>query len=95
VKNVIQLFEVGLDGADDVTGRRLLGRGDVRAVSKRLVLDLDAVRGALPERLALLDNFEAMADGPRLPDGRRTILLVSDDNFRQSQVTAFLLLAVR
>jgi hypothetical protein len=36
-----------------------------------------------------------MADGPRLPDGRRTILLVSDDNFRPSQVTAFLLLAAR
>lgn len=95
VKNVIRVFEVTLDEADDVTGRPLQGQAGVRTVSKRLVLDLDDVRGALPERLALLDNFEAMAEGPRLPDGCRTILLVSDDNFRPSQVTAFLLLAVR
>ena len=94
VRNVIQIFEVRVDGADDVTGRSLLGATDVRPVSKRLVLDLDTVRTALPPALAGLDNFEGMAEGPRLPDGRRTIVVVSDDNFRQSQVTAFLLLAM-
>jgi hypothetical protein len=36
-----------------------------------------------------------MAEGPRLPDGRRTVIVVSDDNFRQTQVTAFLLLALQ
>jgi 3-phytase len=94
VRNVIQIFEVRVDGADDVTGRSLLGATDVRPVSKQLVLDLDTVRTALPPALAGLDNFEGMAEGPRLPDGRRTIIVVSDDNFRQTQVTAFLLLAM-
>ena len=94
VRNVIQIFEVRVDGADDVSGRPLLGATDVRVVSKRLVLDLDAVRASLPAALAALDNFEAMAEGPRLPDGRRTVVVVSDDNFRQTQVTAFLLLAL-
>ena len=94
VRNVIQIFEVRLDGADDVSGRSLLGATGIRTASKRLVLDLDTMRASLPEALALLDNFEAMAEGPTLPDGRRTVVLVSDDNFRQTQVTAFLLLAL-
>ena len=38
-----------------------------------------------------LDNFEAMTFGPTLPDGGRTLLVVSDDNFRVTQKTVFLL----
>ena len=95
VRNVIQIFDVRVDGADDVSGRSLREATGVRAVSKRRLLDLDTVRASLPAPLALLDNFEGMAEGPRLPDGRRTVIVVSDDNFRQTQVTAFLLLALQ
>jgi hypothetical protein len=38
-----------------------------------------------------LDNLEGMALGPRLPDGTQSLLLVSDDNFSNSQLTQFLL----
>ena len=48
--------------------------GALRYATKRLLIDLDAQR--MP-----LDNFEAMALGPALPDGRRLLLLASDDNF--------------
>ena len=37
-----------------------------------------------------LDNVEGMTFGPDLPDGRRTLVLVSDDNFSETQVTQFL-----
>ncbi len=30
-----------------------------------------------------------MAWGPRLPNGRRSLVVVSDDNFNPSQVTQF------
>jgi hypothetical protein len=41
-----------------------------------------------------LDNVEGMTLGPRLPDGRRSLVLVSDNNFAASQFTQFLLFAL-
>ena len=35
-----------------------------------------------------------MTFGPRLPDGRRSVVLVSDDNFAAGQFTQFLLFAI-
>ncbi|MDX2939877.1 esterase-like activity of phytase family protein [Streptomyces ipomoeae] len=40
-----------------------------------------------------VDNVEGITLGPRLPDGRRTVLLVSDDNFSAVQTTQFLAFA--
>ena len=46
--------------------------------------------------LAPLDyaNFEGMAFGPRLPDGRRSLFLISDNNFGVGIPTTILVLAV-
>jgi hypothetical protein len=55
--------------------------------SKSLLLDLDEL--GIP-----LDNVEGMTLGPRLPDGRRSVVLVSDNNFAASQFTQFLLFAI-
>jgi hypothetical protein len=52
-----------------------------------LLLDLDEL--GIP-----LDNVEGLTLGPRLPDGGRSIVLVSDDNFAASQFTQFLLFAL-
>jgi 3-phytase len=41
-----------------------------------------------------LDNVEGMTFGPELPDGRRTLVLVSDDNFSETHATQFLAFAV-
>jgi glycerophosphoryl diester phosphodiesterase len=54
---------------------------------KELVLDFDDLG-------ITLDNVEGMTFGPELPDGRRTLVLVSDDNFSETQVTQFLAFAV-
>ena len=42
----------------------------------------------------LLDNYEGLAIGPRLPGGRRSLLLQSDDNFSAGQVTRVVALGV-
>jgi len=63
----------------------LPGRGGT--ATKELVLDLDDL--GIP-----LDNVEGMTFGPRLPDGRRSVVLVSDDNFAASQFTQFLVFAI-
>ena len=58
---------------------------NVRKISKKLVLDL-ATLGIK------LDNLEGMAIGPRLADGSQSLILVSDNNFSDNQLTQFLLL---
>jgi 3-phytase len=86
--NTIKLYTVELAGAKNVNGREsLAGQLDrIRPVKKRLLLDLDAL--GIP-----LDNIEGMAFGPDLANGRRTLVLVSDNNFAPAQFTQFLLFA--
>ncbi len=90
--NVIRLFRLLLQGADDVSAvHSLHDAPNARQVSKDLLLDLSSVASRLPARLARLENFEAMAPGPAVPGGRSLVLL-SDDNFSALQVTAAVLL---
>lgn len=82
-----RLFLVELAGATDLSGVEAVAElDDVRPVAKRLVLDL-------AELGIGLDNLEGMTWGPRLVDGRRTLVLISDNNFKPivqfTQVLAF------
>lgn len=79
VFNPIQLFTVTLSG---------------ETATKMLLLDLTTVIPSLSPALARLDNFEGLAFGPPV-NGARTLLLISDDNFRKTQVTSFLLFGMR
>ena len=89
--NRIRVFHVSLAGATDISSfDSLRGRHGVTLARKTLVLDLADVPGLSPA-LPGLENFEGMGFGPRLPDGSRTLLLVSDDNFSPRQQTVFLL----
>jgi hypothetical protein len=87
--NTIKLYEISLPGATNVNGAfSLAGRLDrIRFARKRLILNLDDL--GIP-----LDNVEGITFGPRLPDGRRSLVLVSDNNFAPTQFTQFLLFAL-
>jgi hypothetical protein len=92
-ENTIRIYRVRLDRDAEVTGRASLSHQPAtRVLQKSLVLDLATVTSDLGERLRGLENFEAMALGPRLADGSRTLLLLSDDNFSPGQVTALVVL---
>jgi hypothetical protein len=81
-------FSVGAPGTGNTIKLydvSLTGHGPAR---KTLLLNLDDL--GIP-----LDNVEGMTFGPRLPDGRRSVVLVSDNNFAASQFTQFLLFALR
>jgi hypothetical protein len=88
--NTIKLYSVALPGADDVNGFDSLAilLGEIRPAEKSLLLNLDAL--GIP-----LDNVEGMTFGPNLPGGRRSLLLVSDNNFSPAAFTQFLLFSVR
>jgi hypothetical protein len=87
--NEIKLYRVALPGADDVDGLESLAAslGSIRPAQKTLLLDLGTL--GIP-----LDNVEGMTFGPDLADGRRSLIMVSDNNFAASQFTQFLLFAV-
>jgi hypothetical protein len=92
-ENTIRIYRVRLDRMSEITGRdSLAAKPPERPLQKRLVLDLAAVANTLNERLHRLENFEAIAFGPNLPDGSPTLVLLSDDNFSPSQVTAMVAL---
>jgi hypothetical protein len=87
--NSIKLYKVALPGASNVNGIDSLAGmlAGVRPAQKTLLLDLDTL--GIP-----LDNIEGMTLGPVLPDGRRGLVLVSDNNFAASQFTQFMLFAL-
>lgn len=68
-------------------------------VTKQLYIDLGhLVAKGLPEpkqpqSSPLMDNFEGLAIGPKLEDGRASLIVVSDDNAHANQVARILVLA--
>lgn len=92
-QNTIRIYRVALDRAAEITGRESLVKTPPAAVlHKDLMLDLASVATQFSGRLRSLENFEAITFGPRLPDGSTSVLLLSDDNFSSSQVTALVAL---
>jgi hypothetical protein len=90
VGTTVLLYEVSLEGATDIQKIESLknsGNRQIQPVQKRLLLDLRTLD--IP-----LDNLEGMTFGPDLPDGRRSLILVSDNNFNPLQVTQFLMFAI-
>ena len=79
----LRLYEVDTRGASDTLSIERLVAGSYRPVAKQPVADFDHLG------LSRLDNTEGMCWGPRLPNGRRTLVCVSDDNFGALQVTQF------
>lgn len=88
----IRLYRVSLGHHTDVLDRfSLLDGAPFAPLEKTLLLDFDDRSASLPG--LIVDNFEGMTFGPALADGRRTLILVADDNFSDRQVTAFLAFA--
>jgi hypothetical protein len=84
--NTIRIYLVDLARAQDVDRHASLAGQRFRTVEKTLLLDLDVLGRTL-------DNVEGMTFGPTLPDGRRSLVLVSDNNFDPLAFTQFLAFA--
>lgn len=86
----VRIFQVATGGATD-TSRIASLKGELKGIApakKKLLLDLS-------ELGITLDNLEGMAIGPRLSDGSQSLILVSDNNFKNEQVTQFLLFRLK
>jgi hypothetical protein len=98
--NTARIYRVSI--ADPITSCLATPQlaADAPVMVKSLVVDLAklVVKG-LPatkqkQDSPLLDNFEGLAVGPTLPDGRWSLILVSDDNARNDQFARIVVLAV-
>jgi hypothetical protein len=61
---------------------------------KKLLLDFEGITSRLSSALTRLENFEALTFGP-IVNNTPTLLIASDDNFRKTQKTSFLLFGMR
>jgi hypothetical protein len=91
IDNVVVIYETSSMGATDVLAIDSLYNGGSpiphTSVTKRLIFAFDDL--GIP-----IDNIEGMTFGPTLPDGRQSLVIVSDNNFNPSQFTQFIVLAL-
>ena len=101
VGNTIKIYEVSLQGATDISFYDSLNNlsaeqlAAIKPAQKRLLLNLTNLN--LPtdanHPITGVDNIEGLAFGPKLADGRQSIVLVSDNNFSSTQYTQILTLS--
>nr|WP_293326676.1 esterase-like activity of phytase family protein [Mycobacterium sp.] len=87
---VVRVFRADIGGATDVLTLPSLTGAQLTPISKSLAIDLSHTAGLT----APIANLEGITLGPKLPGGRQSVLLVSDNDFSSAKVTQFVLLAM-
>lgn len=101
IGNSIRIYRVDLRDPSAVCDAIEKLQPQAPVLPKKLMVDLSKLpaTGASapkqPQLTALMENYEGMTVGPRLPDGRLSLILVSDDNGRAVQTPRVLTLALR
>jgi hypothetical protein len=90
----IRLYQADVGNATNVAEVPALAGADYKPMTKRLLLNLSKLPELGSPRLPKIDNIEGVAFGPDLPNGHRSLVLVSDNNFNPDQITQFLALEV-
>ena len=90
--NTIKLYRIDTRGATDVAGWASIKGREVVPVKRTMLLDLSSLRNDDGSVLAL-DNIEGITFGPMV-NGKRTLILVSDNNFNPAQFTQFVALLI-
>jgi len=81
----VKLFLADMKSGTEVKDIAALeGNTQVKAVTKQLLVNLDDIG-------IYVDNIEGLTWGPDLPNGNRTLILVSDNNFQSFQKTQIFL----
>jgi hypothetical protein len=89
--NSLRLYLVDTRQASDTLALAALQPGAYRPAGKTLLADFSGFTGpGAGPRLKRLDNTEGMSWGPVLPNGRRSLLFISDDNFSSRQISQWL-----
>lgn len=75
VGNQVRLYEIDISNATNVLNASSLA--NAVPATKRLLLDFETLKASLGG----IANLEGMSFGPRLANGRRSLVVIADDNF--------------
>ncbi|MCF4101252.1 esterase-like activity of phytase family protein [Gillisia sp. M10.2A] len=92
--NTVRLFDVNANKATNTLTYNNLRKEDIRLAEKQLIFDFKSIKKQLKEQI--IDNIEGMTFGPDLPNGNKSLLLISDNNFNSmgKQISQLILLEV-
>ena len=77
VGNQVRLYEINVSSATNILATASLTSAVYTPVTKRLVLYFDTIRSTVGN----IANLEGITFGPKLANGRESLLVVADDNF--------------
>ncbi|MBS1491328.1 MAG: esterase-like activity of phytase family protein [Bacteroidetes bacterium] len=84
----IKIFQADLAGASNVSSvSSLAATPPAKEIQKKLILNMDDLK-------MYIDNVEGFTFGPDFPNGHKSLIFVSDNNFNPLQKTQFLLFEV-
>lgn len=83
----IKIYLADLTSAENIENETSVKDKPVKMISKKLLLNMDTLG-------IYIDNVEGVCFGPVLPNGHRTLVFVSDNNFDAIQKTQFLLFEI-
>lgn len=88
-KNIIRIYKCKItDSTTDISKIDSLKSQSINSVEKVLVAELDDFIDQMNPKV--LDNIEGISFGPKLANGRQTLIVVSDNNFGPNQRTLFM-----
>ncbi|WP_176829764.1 esterase-like activity of phytase family protein [Tenacibaculum sp. MAR_2009_124] len=93
--NTIRIFKASADNETTNTlGVKSLKNSNYIPLKKELLFDFEWVKAELME--GVIDNIEGICFGDVLPNGNKTLLLISDDNFQLygKQLNQFILMEI-
>lgn len=88
----VRLYYADARNATDVSGMESIAGGSIQPARKTLLLDLSDLKNTDGSMLAV-GNIEGITLGP-IFNGKRTLVLVADNNFTRKQFTQFLALEI-
>ncbi|GAA4319623.1 esterase-like activity of phytase family protein [Pontixanthobacter gangjinensis] len=92
--NTVKIFEIDASQATNTLDIPRLKGADYKLAEKRLLFNFKSVKDELTE--GIVDNIEGICFGPILENGKRSLLLVSDNNFNSfaKQINQFILMQI-
>ncbi|MCF8274116.1 MAG: esterase-like activity of phytase family protein [Flavobacteriaceae bacterium] len=92
--NTIKLFKVDASKATNTLKMDSLASTDFNPAKKELLVNFEGLRDKLTDNS--IDNIEGITFGPKLPNGHKSLILISDNNFnrQEKQLNQFILLEI-
>lgn len=88
LSNTIKIYIADVGDAENIENELSLKTGkSFKIISKKLLFNMDNLK-------MVIDNIEGVTFGPLLPNGKKSLIFVSDNNFNQLQRTQLLLFEI-